>query len=373
MLTESRNEHDHDHYSTVYFIHFLIHYEQSIMMFPLYLLPLGLFSIQAAFALPYQQPEYTPHSILHHPGINFENLAIRSNGQILTTSSAPNASVYQVDPSGVLPMTLIHLIANDSKAAGIIEGKPDIFYVASGFSNLSNPLATVPSSYAITEIDVRGVSVLSNGTLSKQPITKRVASLPEAALLNGVAMARPHSDHLLVADSFRGLIWSVNVKTGAVDVALNDTTTKGSSLAPTSPAFTGVNGLKVYNDTMWWTSTGASKLYKVPIDETGKPKAGHTPTLVASNVSCDDFAVDVLGNAYVASPYAVLTKVTASGQATIIAGTFNSTSSDLGGPTAVRFGRLPADRELKSIYVTLNGGLLVKIPDSAGIVRIDLK
>ena len=128
------------------------------------------------------------------------DLAIRSNGQILSTSAGPNASVYQVDPHGILPITPIHYISNAS-AAGITEGKHDVFYVAAGTDNIKSPLTTIPSSYSITEIDVRGVSVLSNGTLSKQPATRHVASLPDAALLNGVAMARPHSDHLLVADS----------------------------------------------------------------------------------------------------------------------------------------------------------------------------
>jgi sugar lactone lactonase YvrE len=214
------------------------------------------------------------------------------------------------------------------------------------------------------------VDVLPDGTLSKAPVTKQVANLPHAALLNGIAFARAGSEQLLVADSFRGLIWNVNVNNGTVGVALNDTTTKGPSA--NGPAITGVNGVKIYGSKMYWTNTGRSSFYSISIDKRGNPSSGATPTLIAANITAgvDDFVLDREGVAYICGPYNAITKVTPTGQAEIVAGTFNSTASTLGGPTAVRFGKLVSDRY--SLYVTTNDGILTPIAGSSGVSRIDL-
>ncbi|EME78772.1 uncharacterized protein MYCFIDRAFT_43655 [Pseudocercospora fijiensis CIRAD86] len=214
---------------------------------------------------------------------------------------------------------------------------------------------------------MRGVFVLPHGRLSRQPTTKRIASLPNAALLNGIAFSRPRSDHLLVADTFRGLVWNVNVKKGSVGVTLNDTTTKGSASNPP-----GINGVKVHNGSLYWTNTGQSKLYKVEIDEKGNVSDGCKAQVVAANLGCDDFVLDFDGNVYVASPLGVVTKVSPTGQQEVIAG--NSTGSNkLNGPTAVGFGRLASDRW--SLYVTTDGGLPQfggPVNGTEGVSRIDL-
>ncbi|KXT01784.1 hypothetical protein AC578_1986 [Pseudocercospora eumusae] len=333
---------------------------------------LALWSIALAWAhatpLPSieNHPQLPVHNITRFANFGFENLAIRPNGQILTTTTNPNASIYQVDPLNILPPTLVHTIPNVTSANGIVEREPDVYYIASGHINLTSPSDTVPSSYSITELDMRGVFVLPNGRLSRQPVTKRIASLPNAALLNGVALARPQSDHLLVADTFRGLIWNVNVQTGRVGIAVNDTTTKGSSSIPS-----GVNGMKVQNGSLYWTNTGQSKLYKVAIDKQGNVQDGCKAEVISSDLVCDDFALDHNGNAYVASPLGLITKVNPGGQQHVIAG--NSTGSKLNGPTAVRFGRLASDRW--SLYVTTDGGIPQfggPVNGTQGISRIDL-
>lgn len=307
------------------------------------------------------------HNITRFANFGFENLAVRPNGQILTTTTNPNASIYQVDPLNILPPTIVHTIPNVTSANGIVEGMPDMYYVASGHINLTSPADTVPSSYSITELDMRGVFVLPNGRLSRKPTTKHIASLPNAALLNGIALARSESEHLLVADTFRGLIWNVNVQTGRVGIALNDTTTKGSSSNPA-----GINGVKVHNGSLYWTNTGQSKLYKVAIDKQGNVPDGCKPETIASNLVCDDFVLDHKGNAYVASPLGLITKVGPSGEQEIVAG--NSTGSKLNGPTAVRFGRLASDRW--SLYITTDGGIPQfggPVNGTQGVSRIDLQ
>ena len=311
------------------------------------------------------------HNLTRSAHIKFENLAIRSNGQILATSTVPNASIYQFDPLGILPVTLLYQISNATNvsALGIAEGRQDVFYVASGKVNIANPFETDPSSYTITEIDVRGVEVAWNGTVMSKPKAKKVASLPGASLLNGVAFARPQSNNLLVADSFRGLIWNVDIHDGSVGVTLNSSSTKGPTKS--GPTFTGVNGIKEQNGTLYWTNTGANALYKVPIDKHGNIAKGAEPTIVAANLTCDDLVIDSDGTAYVAGPLDIITRVSPSSEKRVIAGIFNSTESGLVGPTAVRFGRLVSDS--RSLYITTNGGLGQGAPGTAGLSRIDLR
>lgn len=203
---------------------------------------LGVSTLQAAAASnPYP---LRVHNITRQPeGFRFENLAVRHNGQILVTTAAPEAFIYQVDPLSILPPTLVYEVPLvNGSAAGINEGKDDLFYVVAGIYDIMNVSDTHPKSYQIFELDMRGVHTLPNGTLNKEPPARRVANLTGASLPNGAAFARPGSDHLLVADSFRGLIWNVNVATGDVTVTLNDTTTKGGAAG--GPTFTGINGIK---------------------------------------------------------------------------------------------------------------------------------
>ncbi|KAM3421717.1 hypothetical protein BST61_g2099 [Cercospora zeina] len=266
-------------------------------------------------------------------GPRFENLAVRASGQVLATTTQPSASIYQFDPLGILPPTLIYNIPNIRSAVGIAERERDVFYVASGDQSVMDPKNTTPASYSITKLDMRGVAVLPKGGLTKAPSAERVISLPNAALPNGVAFARPLSEHLLVADSFRGLIWNVIVRTGEFGVTLNDSTTKGS--APTGPNFTGINGITVHDGDIYYTNTGRSSLYKVPVDGNGQVPENDHPKVVTEQLTCDDLVVGHNGTAYVAGPLDVITKVDPSGRQEIIAGTPRSNSSSLVGPTAV--------------------------------------
>lgn len=338
----------------------------NLLMFAL---SLSLSSAQASL-VPSLNTTNTPvRNVTRYPGIalRLENLAIRPDGQILWTSASPNASVYQTDPLGILPPVLIYTISDIGSATGITEGAPDIYYVASGNTSIFDPTITYPDTYLITEINMNGVSVKPDGSLTRSPAVRHIASIPDGDLLNGIAFSRLHSDNLLVSDSYRGLIWNVNVCDGTVGVTLNDTTTKGP--ASVGPQRTGVNGIKVLDGMMYWTNTGAASMYKVPIDRAGNVRDAAKPSLVTGDLTCDDFAFDWEGNAFVAGPLDVITKVSPSGQKEVVAGSLNSTTSDLVGPTAVRFGRLASDRW--SMYVTTNGGVGQNVPGAAGISRLD--
>ena len=328
---------------------------------------LASISIRYVSAQQYLKPELTVHP-LWRTDAKFENLVIRENGQILVGTVAPNASIYQIDPLGIIPPTLIYTIPNTTGAVGLAERSPGLFYAATTYPNVHGLNYTIPTDYGVEELDLRKVQVLPNGKLSLQPQVKRAASIPQASLLNGVAFSRPGSEQLLVADSYRGLIYNVNVCTGVVTVAFEYETTRGNGTTGSA----GINGLKVYNNTMYWSNIAKASLFAMTINANGIPFAGAKPELLAEKIMAgvDDFVVDHQGNIFLAGPYNALLKVRPSGQYQIIAGTVGSNSSSLGGPTAVQFGKLGSDQN--SLYVTTNGGLLIPVFNSSGVSRVDL-
>ena len=94
--------------------------------------------------------------------------------------------------------------------------------------------------------------------------------------------------------------------------------------------------------------------------------------LVTSGLSCDDFALDPWGIAYVASPSNALIRVdTRTGAQLVVAGTFDDTVSDIISASSVRFGTGVSDRT--SVYITTNGGSFTDAPPgSQGISRVDV-
>lgn len=306
-----------------------------------------------------------------YPGYRFENMVIRPNGQILTTTTAPNANVLQVDPLHIIPRTQVVSIPSLRSAVGIAESptQPDVYYFVTESQNIMMPTVNVPSSYRVYMLDMQGIEALPDGKTNRSATPVLIANLTDAALPNGADFAG--SSDLLVADSFRGLIWNVDVKTGNVSVALENNATKGIPGARNA-SITGVNGVKVANGSLYWTNTGTNTFWKIPLDSAGRVAANAQPTLLASNIAVDDFVVDIVGNAYICGPNGVITRVFANGTAQQFYGTANSLTGPLHGPTAARFGRLASDRY--SLYISMNGGIdnATAVPAAAGIYRLNL-
>ena len=94
--------------------------------------------------------------------------------------------------------------------------------------------------------------------------------------------------------------------------------------------------------------------------------------MITSNIACDDFALDLWGYAYVASPRNAVIKLNLqTGAQVVVAGKFNESISDIVSASSVRFGINVCDQT--SVYVTTNGGALVGAPPSSqGISRVDI-
>lgn len=335
----------------------------------------------SAVILPHQfntgiAPLFETHNVTRLGGLKVENLAVRSNGQILVTIAFPVARLYQVDPLQIRSPILVTALPSVGGAFGIVELEPDIFYVGAGNFTLTN-LTAVPNSFHVFSVDMRPFVALPNGSVAHPATIRSAASLPNVILANGMATLPsqgPNRSSVLIADTLAFLVWHVDFLTGAVTVAISDPTMKGP--APTGPGSAGINGIKIFDGLLYYTNTGAQAMYRIPIFESNGTAKGRAE-LVASNLPCDDFVLNERGVAYVAGPANAIIKIDTTQAASrlgqfdrVVAGTFNSTMSALVSPTAVQWGRGDSDRT--SLYVTTNGGAGSGGNGTEGLSRIDV-
>jgi len=116
-----------------------------------------------------------------------------------------------------------------------------------------------------------------------------LVTLPDAMFLNGVTLL--DGDRALIADSYRGAIWEVNVPAKTVQIWLEHPLLARSSADQEFPA---VNGLKIFDQVLYASNTQQMQLLKIPIVD-GQPG---TPEVFVSPINLDDFAFDQEGNLY---------------------------------------------------------------------------
>ena len=188
---------------------------------------------------------------------------------------------------------------------------------------------------------------------------RRISALPAGAVPNGLAF--DGRGHLLVADSFGGLIWQVPVNGGEAREWLRH---RWLSPRPLVGRFPGANGLQRDGNSIIVAVSDRSQLVRVPIEADGK--AGE-PSILSSTVPADDFAVAPDGTLYLTThPFNTVVRLTRDGRQTVIAGP----AQGVAGPTAAIIG---SDGWL---YVATDGGLYRPLPGTnptASVVRIRLK
>lgn len=96
---------------------------------------------------------------------------------------------------------------------------------------------------------------------------ERIAALAPDSGPNGLAVA-PDGRTLYVADSLKGIVWSVPVAGGSVTPWLTD-----AALAPvpTEALPIGANGLRFHNGALWVSNFNKGTLLRVPVTTTGVP------------------------------------------------------------------------------------------------------
>ncbi|KAF8853184.1 hypothetical protein BDZ45DRAFT_694449 [Acephala macrosclerotiorum] len=292
---------------------------------------------------------YTPPTRLLHQfplGTWVENLAVRSNGQLLVTLfSTPD--LYIIDP---------------------FKSTPPI---------LEKPHQTLPS---LGQSTLHHASLSSNPNytaLSLLPTISKITNLPTLIFPNG--MSALDQKEVLIGDITRGKIYSLNTNTGSYFSAISNNLTEAVS----QPIFgsVGVNGIHVRDNVLYYANTGLETFGKVPIHGNGTV-AGES-TIISHTLDgdyYDDFALDREGEfAYLVTGSGnsvERVKLDGSGRQKVIVGSSNSTL--LAEPTAVAFGRTESDRDV--LYVVTAGGLATpvieggeKVVVGGQVVAVDLK
>ncbi|CAM6083697.1 unnamed protein product [Calypogeia fissa] len=201
-------------------------------------------------------------------GTFVENLAVRSNGQmVVTTLTSPHLFLFNSVQFG--PPALIHNFTSALALSGIAEYAPDTFAVLTGnFSLASGDVG--PGSWAVWSVDLRGVKSQPDKTLYPPPKICKIADIPEGRFLNGMSLLSPKDGTLLIGDATAGNIIRLDAKTGNYKVVIDNFFTAAvPQPLPYPPA--GVNGLHVRDGFVFLTNTGRSIFGKIPINGDGTP------------------------------------------------------------------------------------------------------
>ncbi|KAI4157952.1 MAG: hypothetical protein LQ342_007878 [Letrouitia transgressa] len=303
------------------------------------LIPLVSFLFQLCAAL------YPTQLIYEFPNGTFvENLAVRPDGSILTTLTT-SPDLYLIQPLSANPNPqLIYRFAGSTSALGITEVSPDTFQV--GVTNASGPGQAVPGTSKLYQV------TFPRRYSSKAKISL-TANIPNITAPNGLLTL--NKNKILVADSVKGLIFAVDLKTGKSRVAITD-----SLFATTERLPVGVNGIKLQGNALYFTTSAQNLLGKVNINlKTGAALGPATKIVngLPPAVGYDDFALRD-DAAYVTSAAGnFIERVDLKRrQQTIVAGQINST--DIAEPTSAAFGRNGKENVL---FVTTGGGLFFPV------------
>lgn len=284
-----------------------------------------------------------------------ENLAIRSNGEILTTR-LDTPILYQVNHITGAPVEVATWDpAQYFGALGISEGANDVFYVIlSAFFDQATFIKTSGVN-TIFKVDLNTFALDRAGLIESNATISLLTEIPQADFLNG--MATLDDDHIYVSDVYSGVIYLVDTCTGAYQVAVNDTLTKFSVDGQAASTNLGSNGLKVRDGFLYWTNTARGFLARIPVGKNGLPTG--SSAIVATNVpKADDFQFRSDGTVFIAqNQQDTLSKAPAVGTghtvaAAAIAG--SNISTILAGVTSPKFGRTSKDSN--RLYLSTSGG-----------------
>ena len=259
-----------------------------------------------------------------------ENLVVDETGRLYITSHE-DGKIVRLDP-GSAPETHAAIAG---KVAGI------------AFSN--------DGSLIVSGVDAEGVAAIFQVAVDGGVTT--LLSLPEALFLNGITQLS--GDLYLVADSYRGAIWEVDIVQRSAQIWLEHPLLARQNPDILIPA---VNGLKRFGDTLYVSNTERMSLLKIGISESSQPLS---PELWLEGVNVDDFALDSEGNLYGATHiYNSVIRITPEGDITTIA----QLEDGVTGSTAVALGQ--TQNTLKTLYVVTNGGMF--LPPPTGVIPAEV-
>jgi putative intracellular protease/amidase/sugar lactone lactonase YvrE len=253
-----------------------------------------------------------------------ENIAADSHGNLFITDYEAG-KIYRVTTAG----DIAEVADIDGNAAGIVVDDRGDLLVAGA-----------------TKAKIATVFRIHNG------IVEPIITIPAAIFLNGMTPLTPN--RYLIADSYLGAIWEIDAVAKTAQIWLQH-----ECLARSNPQhpFPAVNGLKIYDNTVYASNTQRQHLIRIPIDP---DLTAGSPELWLTNVNLDDFAFDVAGNLYATTHvYDSVVRIAPDGSVAKIA----TAAEGMVGTTALAFGRTEGDRT--EIFVVTNGGM--SLPPANGV------
>ncbi|KAH8890605.1 hypothetical protein GQ53DRAFT_170105 [Thozetella sp. PMI_491] len=185
----------------------------------------------------------------------FEGFEIRPNGHgIASRSDAAEIYTYDADhPEAELK--LVHTFPDATGCIHLcpIEGVPDEYMVMSALVNMSKGHF---EDFVIWRLKF---TATADG---EKPVVTRVATIPEAGFCIGMLSVSENT--LLIADSAKNCIWTLDIPTGAASVLL----THDSMAVGNEHDFYGLNHIRLGGGYIWYTNSSKGVLGRFPV-ETG--------------------------------------------------------------------------------------------------------
>jgi sugar lactone lactonase YvrE len=268
------------------------------------------------------------------PNTFLENLVVDRGGRIFVTSH-DDGRILRLERGQLLPFA-----RTGGKVAGLALGGAGTV-VATGVDSAGMP--------TVFRVNARGA------------VTERLP-LPDAQFLNGITALG--SDRYLVADSYKGAVWWVDLKQRSARVWLQEPLL---ARADEKSPFPAANGVQRRGSRVWISNTAKQLLLTVDVLPDGS--AGPLK-VVRERVNIDDFVVQDNGDVIAATHvYNSLISVSPGGEIHVLAGV----EQGMTGSTAVALGRSKSDAGYA--YVTTNGGMFLPPPSGVGpskLVRVRL-
>lgn len=279
--------------------------------------------------------------IRQYPPLTWEeNLAVRPNGNILAVSNT-SPILQQLEPETNRTIFAHNFSAHGNAISGITEVSPDVFAVDVLTCDLVSTQACTPGSGSVWRVGFRKC----NKSIDL-PQVSRVAVLPDAGQLNGMATLNSREGTILMADSLLGSIFHANIWTGDAGFLFAD-----PAMSATSEVSSGINGIRVVADQLYFTNSARGNLNRIPIDpRTGLP-VGNVSIIASNFVGPDDFELDAQkGVAYVCDNLGNRLLAVCLRTGSVESGI------DLPGPTSARWAT-SRGQETSRLVVSTSGGL----------------
>jgi hypothetical protein len=294
-------------------------------------------------------------------GTWIENIVhLPDNDLLLTRVDVPE--LWRLNPS-TREAKLLHNFAETgvNSLAGITQLQPNLFAILGARFDLVPAPKLYPGS---------GKVFLADLTDSQKPRFTTAKNISDSLLPNGAATF--DKDTIIIADSVLGVLYRLNVFTGALGLVSNDTLLKS-----TPEQLVGVNGVKVWSPPvssyaegkkeqkyLYFTSSAQELFARIPLTPSAAP-AGPIE-IIAANVGSffDDFILDSRDGSALAATNTnnTVLRISAEGKVTRVLGSQDSFT--VAGATALAWG------ENGEVFVTTAGATINGVTQGGKVVKV---